>query len=74
MTASFVDLVDLASERLGAAAVAANDEFFAAKRESRQVDGARLARRRVHRAAENGWTDGRRVGAGISVPTRTTGA
>ena len=31
MTASFVDLVDLASERLGAAAVAANDEFFAAK-------------------------------------------
>ncbi|MBZ5559299.1 MAG: allantoicase [Acidobacteriia bacterium] len=31
MTASFVDLVDLASERLGGAAVAANDEFFAAK-------------------------------------------
>jgi allantoicase len=30
MTA-FLDLVDLASERLGAAAVAANDEFFAAK-------------------------------------------
>jgi allantoicase len=28
---SFVDLVDLASERLGAAVVAANDEFFAPK-------------------------------------------
>ena len=31
MTASFLDLVNLASERLGAAAVAANDEFFAPK-------------------------------------------
>ena len=31
MTASFLDLVDLASERLGAAVVAANDEFFAPK-------------------------------------------
>ena len=31
MTASFVDLVDLASERLGAAVVSANDEFFAPK-------------------------------------------
>jgi len=31
VTQSFVDLVDLASERLGGAAVAANDEFFAAK-------------------------------------------
>jgi allantoicase len=31
MTAAFLDLVDLASERLGAAVVAANDEFFAAK-------------------------------------------
>jgi allantoicase len=31
VTASFVDLVDLASERLGAAVVAANDEFFASK-------------------------------------------
>jgi allantoicase len=31
MTQSFVDLVDLASERLGGAVVAANDEFFAAK-------------------------------------------
>ena len=30
-THSFVELVDLASERLGGAAVAANDEFFAAK-------------------------------------------
>ena len=31
MSAAFVDLVDLASERLGGAVVAANDEFFAAK-------------------------------------------
>jgi allantoicase len=31
MTASFVDLVDLASERLGGAVIAANDEFFAPK-------------------------------------------
>jgi allantoicase len=31
MSEAFVDLVDLASERLGAAAVAANDEFFAPK-------------------------------------------
>ncbi|MCU1383352.1 MAG: hypothetical protein JWL71_2049, partial [Acidobacteria bacterium] len=31
MTGSFVELVDLASERLGGAVVAANDEFFAAK-------------------------------------------
>jgi len=29
MTETFQDLVDLASERLGAAVVAANDEFFA---------------------------------------------
>jgi allantoicase len=31
MTESFTDLVDLASERIGAAVVAANDEFFAPK-------------------------------------------
>jgi len=31
MTAPFLDLVDLASERLGAAVVEANDEFFAPK-------------------------------------------
>ncbi len=31
MTATFLDLVDLASERMGGAVVAANDEFFAAK-------------------------------------------
>ena len=31
MSAAFVDLVDLASERLGGAVVAANDEFFAPK-------------------------------------------
>ena len=31
MTATFLDLVDLASERLGGSVVAANDEFFAPK-------------------------------------------
>src|SRR6185295_10124611 len=31
MTAAFLDLIDLASERLGASVVAANDEFFAPK-------------------------------------------
>ncbi|MEO8260730.1 MAG: allantoicase [Acidobacteriota bacterium] len=31
MTAAFLDLIDLASDRLGAAVVAANDEFFASK-------------------------------------------
>src|SRR5262245_6128763 len=31
MTATFLELVDLASERLGAAVIAANDEFFAPK-------------------------------------------
>ena len=31
MTATFLDLVDLAADRLGAAVVAANDEFFAPK-------------------------------------------
>jgi allantoicase len=31
VTATFTDLVDLASERLGGSAIAANDEFFASK-------------------------------------------
>ena len=31
MSASFIERVDLASERLGASVVAANDEFFAPK-------------------------------------------
>jgi allantoicase len=31
MTTSFLDLIDLAGERLGATVIAANDEFFAAK-------------------------------------------
>jgi len=31
MTATFLDLVDLASERLGASVIAANDDFFAPK-------------------------------------------
>ena len=31
MTATFLELVDLASERLGGAVMAANDDFFAPK-------------------------------------------
>jgi len=45
VTGSFVDLVDLASERLGGAVVAANDEFFAPKE-------------RLIMAAAAGWRDG----------------
>ena len=40
MTATFLDLVDLASERLGGAVVAANDEFFAPKENLIKPDAA----------------------------------
>jgi allantoicase len=40
MTAPFQEFVDLASERLGAAVVAANDEFFAAKENLIKPGGA----------------------------------
>ena len=45
MSAAFLDLVDLASERLGAAVVVANDEFFAPKEQ-------------LIRAAAPIWRDG----------------
>ncbi len=56
MSASFLDLVDLASERLGGAVVAANDEFFAPKENLIKAGRAGLARGRVHRARQ---VDGR---------------
>src|SRR6185503_6022871 len=40
MTTPFQEFVDLASERLGAAVVAANDEFFAAKENLIKPGGA----------------------------------
>ena len=49
MTATFLDLVDLASERLGGAVVAANDEFFAPKEHLISAGRRRLDRGRVHR-------------------------
>ncbi len=52
MSAPFLDLVDLASERLGAAVVAANDEFFAPKENLLKAARAGLARGRVHRARQ----------------------
>ena len=56
MTASFVDLVDLASVRMGGAVVAANDEFFAAK-ERLIVAGAAICRDGEY--TERGkWMDG----------------
>jgi allantoicase len=56
MTAAFQNLVDLASERLGGAVVAANDEFFAAK-ENLIKPGAPEWREGVY--TERGkWMDG----------------
>ena len=52
----FTDLVDLASERLGGAVLAANDEFFAAKENLLREQRAGLARGRVHRPRQ---VDGR---------------
>ena len=71
MSAAFLELVDLASERLGAAVVAANDEFFAPKENLIKAERADLDRRRVHRSAASGWTAGRRAGA---ASRGTTGA
>ena len=69
MTASFLDLVDLAAERLGGAVVAANDEFFAPK-ENLIKASAPVWRDGVY--AERGkWMDGwetrrrRELGAGV---------
>jgi allantoicase len=59
---SFVDLVDLASERLGGAVVAANDEFFAPK-ERLIMAGAAVWREGVYTERGNwlvGWETRRR--------------
>ncbi len=66
MTATFLDLVDLASERLGAAVVAANDEFFGSK------DNLIKAEAPIWREGEytdrgkwmDGWETRRRRGTG----------
>jgi len=56
VSAPFVDLVDLASERLGAASVAANDEFFAPKE---NLVKAAAAVWRADEYTERGkWMDG----------------
>lgn len=56
MTTSFVDLVDLASERLGGAAVAANDEFFAAK--ENLIKAAAASWREGEYTDRGKWMDG----------------
>jgi len=66
MTAPFLELVDLASERLGAAVVAANDEFFAPK-ESLIKPGAAIWREGEYTERGkwmDGWETRRRRGAG----------
>ena len=66
MSFVFIDLIDLASESLGAAVVAANDEFFAPKENLIRPDAPRW---RAGEYTERGkWMDGwetrRRRGAG----------
>jgi len=56
MTGGFTDLVDLASERMGGAAVAANDEFFAAK--DRLVLNAPAVWREGEYTERGKWMDG----------------
>jgi allantoicase len=56
MTGSFTDLVDLASERMGGAAVAANDEFFALK--DRLVLNAPAVWREGEYTERGKWMDG----------------
>ena len=56
MTTSFLDLIDLAGERLGATVIAANDEFFAAKENLIKAGAGGVARGRAHRARQ---VDGR---------------
>ena len=53
---SFLDLIDLASERLGGAVVAANDEFFAPKENLIKPSAPVVARWRIHRSRQ---VDGR---------------
>ena len=61
MTATFLDLVDLASERLGGAVVAANDEFFAPKENLISAGRRRCGAKASTPSAANGWTAGRRA-------------
>ncbi len=56
MSAAFVDLVDLASERLGATVVAANDEFFAPK--ERLIAAAAPVWRDGEYTERGKWMDG----------------
>jgi allantoicase len=56
MTGSFTDLVDLASERMGGAVVAANDEFFAPR--DRLVRDAPAVWREGEYTERGKWMDG----------------
>ena len=56
MSDTFVELVDLASERLGAAVVAANDEFFAPK--ENLIKAAPPAWREGEYTERGKWMDG----------------
>jgi allantoicase len=56
MAPSFLDLIDLASERLGAAVVAANDEFFAPRENLIRPDAPE--RREGAYTGRGAWMDG----------------
>jgi allantoicase len=56
MSTRFLDLIDLASERLGAAVVAANDEFFASK--ENLIRGAAPVWREGEYTDRGKWMDG----------------
>ena len=71
---SFADLVDLASERLGGAVVAANDEFFAPKERLIMAAPLPSGERASTPSAANGWTAGKRAGGATSAMPATTGA
>jgi allantoicase len=62
----FVDLIDLASERLGAAVVAANDEFFAPKENLIRPDAPRWSAGDYTERGKwmDGWETRRRRGPG----------
>ena len=66
MTATFLDLVDLASERLGAAVVAANDEFFGSKDHLIKAEApiCREGEYTDHGKWMDGWETRRRRGTG----------
>ena len=66
MTPAFLDLVDLASERLGGAAIAANDEFFAPKENLIKTKPARWIEGKYTDRGKwmDGWETRRRREAG----------